>query len=460
MGKRTFDRPGEGAAIYLVRLIRSFLVYLQRCSSRNCAVFSVVIIMKKIFSVFLILYILIFFLPAGRVFAADTATLSVELDVIGCGDLIPPTDVPADGTGRASDAILRLLAENGYTCFYGGAPEDSFYLAYIADGDKTGSYNGYQSAAPLYPVDAPKKLNIRTNIAPKLKTYLSTHTAFFDETDYETNSAGYLGEFVYTNDSGWMYTLNGDFKQKDLGSVYLKPGDVLRVQFTLCLGLDLGGGADPAAQAAFNAQVGDPATTANAETTAAHAVSTTRAPAHPAISVPTTAAPSTTRQATTAPSTTRQTTTAPPTAPQTTTAPSTTRQAATPPSTTRQTTTTPSTTLQTTTAPTTARQTTTAPPATAATEAVSETTAAPETATAPVSETPATAAVSEEGTAPSAGQNTQPAAQQLTEPASLPIAPAEKKRIYWFIPVAAAVPVTAAAVMIIAKKSKEKKETP
>lgn len=406
--------------------------------------------MKKILNVFLIVFILQLFLPAGRVFAAGTAKVSVETDVLGCGDLIAPTEIPADGTGRASEALLRLLADHGYTCFYGGAPENAFYLAYIADGDKTGSYNGYKSSAQLYPPAAPKKLKIRTNIAPKLKAYLTANTSFFDETDYEMNSPGYLGEFVYTNESGWMYCLNGDFTQKDLGSVYLRPGDELRLQFTLCLGLDLGGNADAAAQAAFNAAVGDPAT----DPATTRAATTARAPAHPAFTVPAMTRPATTRPATTQPATTQPPTTAQPAATQ---PPATTQPpAATAPRTTMAATTT----TQQTSPPTTvasAQQTTAAAPATDGTAAPTavppqpESTAIPESAAHPVTEEPATAAPAQETTA---------APPQLSEPAPPEVSPAEKKHKYWIIPATAAVPVTAMTVIIIVKKIKEKKETP
>ncbi len=183
--------------------------------------------------------------------AAGTATVSVEAMTIGRGCLIAPTQLETDGTLRASEAVLRLLAENGYTAYYGGSPENAFYLAYVADGNKTGGYNGYTCAAALYPVTQPKGLNIRTDISPSLKAYLAANAGYFDETDYETNFRGYLGEFVYSDGSGWMFSLNGRFVQQDLASVRLHPGDTLRVRYTLCLGADIGG-AEPTVQKTYD----------------------------------------------------------------------------------------------------------------------------------------------------------------------------------------------------------------
>ena len=357
-------------------------------------------------------------LPA---FAAGTATVSVEAFTVGGGYIVPPTSV-APGC-RASEILLRALAENGYTAFYGGAPDSAFYLAYVADGDKTGSYNGYRCASAVYPVRQPKHLTFTTAISAPLKAYLNTHAGYFDESDYETNSPGYLGEFVYTDLSGWMYSLNGDYTQKDLSSVYLKAGDTLRLQFTLCLGADVGG-AEPALQQAFDAEMGRTPTAATTQPT-------TKAP--PATTKP---APSTTK----APQTTKP-------APTTARAPQTTARAA---------------------------QTTAAAQTTSAVNAVSEEPSAtlPTAATAaPAGTTSPTAAVSSSDATqvysipePSTELYTQTAAYTYaTEPAQTGVSEngaaaggkkASIKRIL-VISAAAAVPVTALAVVIIVKKLKE-----
>ena len=345
--------------------------------------------------------------------AANTATVSVEATVVGAGYLVPPTGV--EPGGRASDAILRLLAENGYTAFYGGTPESAFYLAYVADGDKTGSYNGYRCASALYPVNQPKKLTFKSSISAPLKTYLASHAGYFDETDYETNSKGYLGEFVYTDLSGWMYSLNGEFAQKDLASVTLRAGDTLRLQFTTCLGADIGG-AEPAIQQAYNEAMRQTQTTAAPPATTAAPVTTTHAP-------DTTAKPPTT--------TTAQTTTAP----QTTTVPQTTQPA----------------------------QTGSVTATIAVTEQSTTATAEQNTTTAVTETYPATTQPTEPTVSDAQNTAAEPfatvAASQYETAASAPAETAEeKKNLIPIISAAAAVPV-AAAVVIIAMKLKKKKET-
>ncbi len=256
--------------------------------------------MKRIIWLISAILLFIFSIPLPS-FAAGTATVSVEAFTVGGGYIVPPT-AAAPGE-RASVTLLRVLAECGYTAFYGGAPDSAFYLAYIADGDKTGSYNGYRCASALYPVKKPQKLTLRTEISAPLKAYLNTHTGYFDETDYETNSEGYLGEFVYTDLSGWMYCLNGDYTQKDLGSVYLKAGDTLRLQFTLCLGADVGG-AEPALQKDYDAAMGKTPTAATTQPTTKAPPATTKP------TPPTTKAPQTTARAPQTTTRTAQTTAA------------------------------------------------------------------------------------------------------------------------------------------------------
>ena len=334
-------------------------------------------------------------LPAN---AAGTATVSVELSAVGCGYLVAPVQVETDGSLRASEAVLRVLADHGYTAFYGGSPESAFYLAYVADGTKTGIFNGYRCAAGDYPVANPRSLGIRTRIPEKVSAYLEKNADYFDPADYETSFSGYIGEFVYTNGSGWMYSLNGAFKQRDLSSVRLAPGDTLRLIYSLWYGADVGG-AEPTLQAAFNAALAEADTAAESTT----AEPTT---AEPTTAEPTTAEPTTAEPATAQP-TTVQPTTAEPTTAEPTTAESTTAE------------------------PTTAEPTT------------EPTTAAPTTAEPTTEETTAGT------TAPDASET---AAEGETVNSS---AEGKRTNLFWIIPAAAAVPVTALAVVIIMKKHKE-----
>lgn len=167
------------------------------------------------------------------------AVWSVEAFTLGCGYLVAPVSVPVYEGETAADALLRLLKNNGYNAYYGGSASASFYLAYIADGDKTSKrFNGYtRGESP----QNPKKLNLRVNIPDLLVPHLEKTMTYFDSDDYAENWEGFLGEFVVTNGSGWMYSVNNNFPNVGFADTYLSDGDVVRVRFTLGYGADIGG---------------------------------------------------------------------------------------------------------------------------------------------------------------------------------------------------------------------------
>lgn len=167
------------------------------------------------------------------------AVWSVEMFTIGCGYLICPLEMDILEGETAAEQLVRLLQSQGYVGYYGGTVKSAFYLAYIADGNSAlAQYNGYQkSEAP----PRPQKLNISPAIPAMLEPYLSDTMTFFDAEDYGKNWTGYLGEFVFTNGSGWMYSVNNVFPNVGFADSYLSDGDVVRVQFTLAYGADIGG---------------------------------------------------------------------------------------------------------------------------------------------------------------------------------------------------------------------------
>ena len=170
------------------------------------------------------------------------ATWSVELFTIGCGYLVEPVRQNIVEGEASAQELLRLLHANGYVCYYGGTTQKSFYLAYVADGDKTANkYNGYINSRAAGVPASPKKLNLSPKIPDLLKPYLQDAMDYFDEDDYAKNWVGYIGEFAFTNGSGWMYSVNNVFPNVGFADTYLSDGDVVRVQFTLAYGADIGG---------------------------------------------------------------------------------------------------------------------------------------------------------------------------------------------------------------------------
>lgn len=171
------------------------------------------------------------------------AVWSVELFTIGSDYLVEPVYQDIREGESSADALLRLLREQGYVAYYTGTPSSGFYLAYIGDGDKTNKrYNGAVNSQSVYGSPAsPRKLDISSAIPSFLRPLLEKTMNYFNARDYEENSEGYLGEFVYTNGSGWMYSVNHVFPNVSFADTYLSDGDVVRVQFTLAYGADIGG---------------------------------------------------------------------------------------------------------------------------------------------------------------------------------------------------------------------------
>lgn len=90
--------------------------------------------------------------------------------------------------------------------YYGGSVSSSFYLAYVADGTASAArYNNYQRSSSA---SSPKALGISPTIPSVLVPHLKSTMTFYDPGDYEKNWKGHLGEFVITNGSGWMYSVN------------------------------------------------------------------------------------------------------------------------------------------------------------------------------------------------------------------------------------------------------------
>ncbi len=179
------------------------------------------------------------YIPTEKGQPIGSAVISVEVFTLGCGYLTEPELFPIRAGETAAETLVRLLHENGFVCYYGGAVEDGFYLAYIADGtasEKT--YNGYKKSGTA---EDPKRLGLTPSIPDYLHKNLFSSMDFYDPGDYEKNWEGHLGEFVISSGSGWMYCVNNTFPNVGFSDVYLSDGDVVRVQFTLGYGADIGG---------------------------------------------------------------------------------------------------------------------------------------------------------------------------------------------------------------------------
>lgn len=206
-------------------------------------------ITTAIVSLLVLLSTCLFPVEGLKVFAASsgTATWCIELFTVGGGYLAEPVQMEIRPGENAARQLIRLLHETGYVGYYGGTLESQFYLGYVGSGNQTEkSYNGYQnsrntSGSPKNP----KELHMTPKVPPvldgKISQALEEEDAihYYDPSDYV---AGYLGEFDIANGSGWMYSVNNVFPGVGFADTHLSDGDVVRVQFTLAYGNDIGGG--------------------------------------------------------------------------------------------------------------------------------------------------------------------------------------------------------------------------
>ena len=167
--------------------------------------------------------------------------LSVELFTVGGGYLVEPVYLSISEGDSLASAVVNALKAKGYVTYYSGEINTNFYLAYVGNGENSATrYEGYKrSQTPANP----KKLNFQTNISLNLKNSLSMdeNIFYFDETDFSQNYKKYIGEFVYTNASGFMYCVNNEFTAMSMGEYKPKNDDVIRIQFSLAYGQDIGG---------------------------------------------------------------------------------------------------------------------------------------------------------------------------------------------------------------------------
>lgn len=144
--------------------------------------------------------------------------MSVEKSVLGQGYLMEPQYVDFYEGDNLATVTLRQLQKIGRRYNYTGGTDHGFYLAEISDRGR-GTVN-----IPDYI----KKLISKSNM--KI---------------YADSTPEYLGEFDYTNQSGWMFCYNGSYPIVSACKIKPKNGDVLQWQFTLVgLGTDLKGNTD------------------------------------------------------------------------------------------------------------------------------------------------------------------------------------------------------------------------
>lgn len=143
------------------------------------------------------------------------ATVSVEAFTVGGGYVIAPMEIDVCEGMNCAYVLDELFLNENLSYDSTGSLDGGFYLAAISD---------IPEFTPAIPA--------------ALETALSD-AGFSLDTDMYT--PGRLSEFDFTQGSGWMYCVNGVFPNVGFSEYYLQDGDVIRIQFTLAYGSDIGG---------------------------------------------------------------------------------------------------------------------------------------------------------------------------------------------------------------------------
>ena len=147
--------------------------------------------------------------PAGSVDVVLDAT-TIGLGILDTGTL----DIVEGET--AASVLLRFLQEYGYDPDYQGSATMNFYLRRINRGDIA-----YRANVPEHLWELILRDGITTN------------------DNYDRDS---IGEFDYTQGSGWMYSINGTlYEGTGMSGYKVRNGITIYVRFTLAYGKDIGG---------------------------------------------------------------------------------------------------------------------------------------------------------------------------------------------------------------------------
>ena len=147
--------------------------------------------------------------PAGSVNVVLDAT-TIGLGILDSGTL----DIVEGET--AASVVLRFLQERGYEPDYQGTATMNFYLRRINRGDIA-----YRANVPEHLWELILRDGITTN------------------GNYDRDS---IGEFDYTQGSGWMYSINGTlYEGTGMSGYKVRNGITIYLRFTLSYGKDIGG---------------------------------------------------------------------------------------------------------------------------------------------------------------------------------------------------------------------------
>ena len=149
-----------------------------------------------------------------------TVHLSMDARVLGLPDFLDTSAEIYYGDSLA-EVICRVLEQNGFGIAYSGSLENGFYLEAV---EREGITNGWRIDEGLCAEIEEDGLLFNQN--PETGEWI-----------YQADS---LGQLDFCQGSGWISMVNGESLSYGLSDYTVKPGDDIRIRYTLAYGKDLG----------------------------------------------------------------------------------------------------------------------------------------------------------------------------------------------------------------------------
>ena len=144
-------------------------------------------------------------------------TISLEGGTVGIPYLIRPQKMEVSDGENLAQVVERFLTQNSYSYRHAGTIKEGFYLSAVK---KKGMLAGF-------------------SIPKDLIQKIEEDNFIFDIEGYAGEDE--LGEFDFSQGSGWMYSINGIYSSYGLSKAHAQDGDIVRIRFTLAYGKDIGG---------------------------------------------------------------------------------------------------------------------------------------------------------------------------------------------------------------------------
>lgn len=164
-----------------------------------------------------------------------TVTIAVEAFTAGLGYLVIPTNITLDAEGIGTLAShFKMDADTMHDRMNG-----AYLVAYALESrGHAVTFDGT--------LDKTFALSSVSNVDASLWNLSDDFRAVLEENGYtiaDVVKGDTLSEKDIISDSGWMYSVNGEFLEDSLSAYKPQNGDILRVQYTLARGWDIGGAA-------------------------------------------------------------------------------------------------------------------------------------------------------------------------------------------------------------------------